>query len=266
MATSFEWISRKYHIVKGSLAKGANGLSSRKRCYICQRSAWSFTKFRGGSKYQSELLTRLDMVGSDLDNFGCRFCHANDRERHLFMYFDRLNIWERFKDASVLHFAPDLPISSKIMGLGMKNYVRADLFPNSPDIQRIDCTNIPYGGGEFDMVIANHVLEHVPDHQRALAEIFRVLRSGGMAILQTPYSRLLFKNFEDLAIDTDDGRRFFYGQEDHVRVFGQSQFFESIRKAGFHLEVVEHSRFFDDHDAFHYGVNKHEPFLLITKP
>jgi len=87
MTTSFEWVRRKYHVVRRSLAKGTNVLSSRKRCYICQRNTRSFFKFRRGSKGRSEFMTMLDIIGSDVDNFGCPFCLANDRERHLFMYF-----------------------------------------------------------------------------------------------------------------------------------------------------------------------------------
>ena len=53
-------------------------------------------------------------------------------------------------------------------------------------MERIDATAIPYGDGSFDVVLCNHVLEHVPDYRKALSEIHRVLRPDGWAVLQTP--------------------------------------------------------------------------------
>ncbi len=45
--------------------------------------------------------------------------------------------------------------------------------------ERIDAQAIPFADASFDMVIANHMLYHVPDRPQALAEIRRVLRPGG---------------------------------------------------------------------------------------
>jgi len=43
----------------------------------------------------------------------------------------------------------------------------------------IDAQDIPFGDGEFDIVIANHMLYHMPDVDKALAETARVLKPGG---------------------------------------------------------------------------------------
>jgi SAM-dependent methyltransferase len=45
--------------------------------------------------------------------------------------------------------------------------------------ERVDAQAIPFADASFDMVIANHMLYHVPDRPQALAEIRRVLRPGG---------------------------------------------------------------------------------------
>lgn len=42
-----------------------------------------------------------------------------------------------------------------------------------------DITDIPFGDGSFDAVLANHMLYHVPDRPRAYGGVRRVLRSGG---------------------------------------------------------------------------------------
>lgn len=48
-----------------------------------------------------------------------------------------------------------------------------------------DVQELPFADGSFDLVIANHMLFHVPDRRRALAEIARLLRSGGALVATT---------------------------------------------------------------------------------
>lgn len=52
-----------------------------------------------------------------------------------------------------------------------------------PQLQQADVMSLPYGDQSFDVVMAAHVLEHLPDPQRALAEMVRVLKLGGMVFL-----------------------------------------------------------------------------------
>jgi SAM-dependent methyltransferase len=51
--------------------------------------------------------------------------------------------------------------------------------PHSFSFEIINAENIPYEDNHFDMVVANHMLYHVPDWPKALAEIRRVLKPGG---------------------------------------------------------------------------------------
>ena len=51
--------------------------------------------------------------------------------------------------------------------------------------EQIDAQSIPYPDATFDMVIANHMLYHVPDRAKALAEIKRVLKDDGCVIATT---------------------------------------------------------------------------------
>lgn len=51
--------------------------------------------------------------------------------------------------------------------------------------EKIDAQEIPYPEQSFDIVIANHVLYHVPDRDKALAEIRRVLKPGGYLVAST---------------------------------------------------------------------------------
>ena len=247
------------------IVKIINNMSSKRKCYICGKTFCRFTKYRGGSKNIPQFRKKLQMVGSDVDNFRCMYCGAHDRERHLFMYFDKLQLWERMKEAKILHFAPEKNLQYKISQLSPAIYVKGDLYPQGHDVQKIDATAIPYENNMFDFLMANHVLEHIPDYRKALLEFYRVLKPGGIAILQTPYSKLLKNNFEDEGINNDELRRYFYGQENHVRTFGEQQFLKSLEEVGFQLNIKKHTDFFDENDAYYYGVPMHEDLIMVEK-
>ena len=52
-----------------------------------------------------------------------------------------------------------------------------------PHLQQANVTPLPYEDQSFDVVMAAHVLEHLPDPQRAVAEMVRVLKPGGTVFL-----------------------------------------------------------------------------------
>lgn len=57
--------------------------------------------------------------------------------------------------------------------------------PTAPAFRTVDAQSIPFAGGTFDAVVANHMLYHVPDRQQALNEVRRVLKPGGMLFATT---------------------------------------------------------------------------------
>jgi SAM-dependent methyltransferase len=70
---------------------------------------------------------------------------------------------------------------------GMLEEARGALGPHASryHFREIDAQAIPYADGSFDGVIANHMLYHVPDRPRALGEIARVLKPGGVLYTAT---------------------------------------------------------------------------------
>lgn len=243
-----------------------NKRAHRKKCYICGNVFHSFSKYRGGTKNLSKFIKTLEIVGSDINNFSCFYCESHDRERHLCMYFDKLNIWSKMKNASILHFAPEKNLSKKIAASQPKTYIRADLFPKTKDVKKINITRIPFKSNSFDLVICNHVLEHIDDYLKALREISRVLKPQGRAILQTPYSSLINHNFEVTAISTKKLRKEFYGQEDHLRVFSKRHLLQDIRNANFQVKIIKNNRFYNKEDSLYYGINPNEDLILAIKP
>ncbi len=212
----------------------------------------------------SPLMKALGTVGSDVDHFSCPKCLAHDRERHLLLYFTKLDFKSQIKNSRVLHFAPEPAIKKFIESWGPAEYIRGDLFPANDDIRRLDICALPFGNGSFDMVIANHVLEHVADDARALSEIFRILKPGGRAVLQTPYASALSTTFEDPALTGPEMRLHLYGQEDHVRLYGRD-IFRRFSASGMVSEMKSHAELLPDMDFRVYGVNPEEPLMLFAK-
>jgi Methylase involved in ubiquinone/menaquinone biosynthesis len=206
----------------------------------------------------------LNTVGSNLVSFECPRCGAHDRERHLLLYMQATGLLRGMRGKSVLHFAPEANLSRHFDDSNPARYVRCDLHPRSQGIQRVDLLNMEFGAQEFDVIIANHVLEHVADDKRALSEITRVLKPGGWAILQTPYSPKLHHTWQDAGIDDFPARLQAYGQEDHVRLYGRD-IFERIAASGLSPDIRSHAETLPHFDPGVVGVNPDEPLFLFWR-
>ena len=237
---------------------------SRKRCIACDRPIGRFLPYRAGARGLPKLLTTLECVGSDVDNFECPRCGAHDRERHLLMYFQAIGLLEAVPSLRILHFAPERRLAERLAAAAPAEYVKCDLHPAAADVRRVDMEAMPFPDATFDLVIANHVLEHVDDDLRAVREIRRVLRPGGRAILQTPYCAALHVTWCDAGIVGDAARLQAYGQEDHVRLFGRD-IFERFASGGLRSCVRTHAELLADRDPAVHGVNGAEPFFLFER-
>jgi SAM-dependent methyltransferase len=209
-------------------------------------------------------MTALGMIGSDIVNFTCPWCFAHDRERHLFLYLSECGLMSRVALADIIHFAPEARLAEKIAENGPRRYVRCDLIPASPEVMTADLQAIPFEDASFDLLIANHVLEHVEDERAALGEIRRVLRIGGHAVLQTPFCSGLERTWEDAAIVSPAARLQAFGQADHVRLFG-ADIFARIETVGLKSQVASHEEILSRFDSAQYGVNAAEPLFLFQR-
>jgi SAM-dependent methyltransferase len=113
--------------------------------------------------------------------------------------------------------------------------VAADLIARKGLVQ-MDITDVQWPDASFDVVICNHVLEHVSADRVALQEIRRILTPGGWAILQVPISRSERTTYENLSVTKRADRARLCGQRDHVRIYGQD-YPDRLRAAGFHVGV-----------------------------
>ena len=163
-------------------------------------------------------------------NAMCPGCGSLERHRFLWLYLERaLRITNRRR--TVLHIAPEPCIGARLAGRPQIRYIAADLY--RPDVPRaLDVTKLDLPDNCVDLVLCSHVLEHVQEDRRALAEFARVLRPGGRAIILVPMDRRRTTTFEDPSVETAAGRLAAFGHPYHVRICG-ADYGERIAAAGF---------------------------------
>lgn len=92
----------------------------------------------------------------------------------------------------MLHFAPE-PAFRSIFEAQFGEYKTADLEMKDVDY-RVDMRDLPFDDASYDFIFASIVLDYIPDDERAIKEVRRVLRSNGIAIL--PVSLVSEKTIE----------------------------------------------------------------------
>jgi SAM-dependent methyltransferase len=158
----------------------------------------------------------------------CRRCGSLERQRLLALYLQRTN---SISGRDVLHFAPEPGLAQWLCRSEPRKYISGDLRKSADRI--LDVEQLEIEDASFDVVICSHVLEHVDD-RKALEEIARVLRPGGLAILMVPIIEAWNQTYEDAAVSTPQARRRHFGQEDHVRYYGRD-FRDRVSAAGFSI-------------------------------
>lgn len=244
-------------------ARPVAALPGGRQCALCEARLLRFLPYRGGSWLLPPLMRALEVVGSDVDNFECPRCGCHDRERHLFLYMSRAGLLDDLSGKTVVHFAPERGLTPRIAAAKPARHVLCDIVPG-PGVQAEDLHRTSFETGSVDLLIANHVLEHVACDRAAVREIARILKPGGFAILQTPFSPVLAETWDDPGIATEAVRLQAYGQEDHVRLFGRD-IFERIASAGLASLVRSHAEALPAVDAEMAGVNPSEPFFLFRR-
>ena len=131
----------------------------------------------------------------------------------------------------MLHVAPESCFRHALRALPNISYLSAD-YDSATAMERMDITAIGHPDESFDVVICNHVLEHVSDDRRAMRELLRILRPGGWAMLQVPLDPSREATLEDPRIVDPRERRRAFGQYDHVRLYGRD-YPERLRSQGF---------------------------------
>ncbi|MCK8522160.1 methyltransferase domain-containing protein [Aquimarina sp. D1M17] len=186
-------------------------------------------------------------------------------ERHRLLWLYLKNETDFFTQSSkVLHFAPEQAFYKRFRKLNHINYTTTDL--NSPlaDV-KADICDLPFENDMYDVIFCNHVLEHIPDDTKAMQELFRVLKPGGMAVLQIPQDLNRDITFEDDSIIDPKERAKIFGQYDHVRVYGRD-YFEKLRSIGFRVEEIDYTAILLETEVKKYCLAKGEILPICYKP
>ncbi len=159
-----------------------------------------------------------------------------ERHRLLWLYLkNETDFFTSNEKKKVLHFAPEQAFYKLFRNQQNIEYTTTDLFSPLADV-KADICDLPFEDNSYDIIFCNHVLEHIPDDTKAMQELFRVLKKGGMAILQIPQELARTTTFSDDSITDQKERAAIFGQYDHVRIYGRD-YFDKLRSIGF--TVVE---------------------------
>ncbi len=196
--------------------------------------------------------------------YSCPSCGASDRDRLYALFFKHSRAQAKSKPARLLDFAPAAALSRFLRSLPQTEYRSADLSSDLAD-DHVDISDMGvYRDQSFDIFICSHVLEHVRDDRKALAELFRILTPGGWGIVMVPLPLALTATLEDSTHTLEEDRWKFYGQGDHVRMYAKEDFLDRLKSAGF--EVAERAVSYFGRNVFEqHGIDPRSVLYVVGK-
>jgi ubiquinone/menaquinone biosynthesis C-methylase UbiE len=144
-----------------------------------------------------------------------------------------------------------------------ERYVTADLESPLADMH-FDIQQIPLEDGSKDVVIANHIMEHVEDDGKALGELYRILRRGGWGVILSPIDENRDTTFEDDSITDPEERTRIFGQYDHRRIYGRD-YAKRLEQAGFEVYVIDYKNELSKSEQELYALTD-EKLYIVRKP
>lgn len=185
-------------------------------------------------------------------------------ERHRLLWLYLRNETDFFTaPQKVLHFAPEQAFYRRFCKLGNLDYTTTDLDSPLADV-KADICDLPFGDNSFDVILCNHVLEHIPDDTKAMHELYRILKPGGWGIFQVPQELNRDSTLEDNTVTDEKDRARIFGQYDHVRIYGKD-YFDRLRNAGFKVEEVDYTKGMEEAAVELYRLAKGEIIPLVIK-
>jgi SAM-dependent methyltransferase len=185
-------------------------------------------------------------------------------ERHRLLWLYLKNETGVFsKKIKLLHFAPEQAFYKRFKKLSNIQYDTIDI--NSPlAMIKADICDLPIKDNTYDFILCNHVLEHILDDNKAISELYRVLKKDGVGIFQVPIDMKKEFTFQDDSITDKKERNKIFGQYDHVRVYGKD-YFTKLKNAGFKVEEVDYTKNLSKDEIYRFSIVKGEIIPVCTK-
>ncbi|MDF5719206.1 MAG: methyltransferase domain-containing protein [Rhizonema sp. PD37] len=238
-------------------------------CLYCNSSFQELLPFG----FDFPVLQKNKVIGAGYRLCVCSGCYSTDRERLLLLYLTEKSseIFSTQNKIKLLHVAPEKNLSFVLSSQSNIEYIAGDKFPSLYNhyshLEKcitLDITSLAYQDNIFDVIICNHVLEHIHDDITAMSELHRILKPGGWAILQVPISLVLEETYEDFSITSPEEREKAFGQRDHVRIYSKD-YLQRLESVGFRVSTHNPMKEKWTSNLSKYGINLLEDVILGKK-
>ncbi|MCH2375645.1 MAG: class I SAM-dependent methyltransferase [Planctomycetes bacterium] len=252
----------------------ATALKGRQRCPLCGHRVPRFLPLPDQAlslpKQHGWPYASTDAETFNATGYLCPFCNSADRHRLYALYVDRVLSERSLRSKMrVVDFGPPKPfrrfMERRIRRLPYSvDYRTADLRMDDVD-DRVDITQMPiYDDDSCELFICSHILEHVCDDRKALAELHRILAPEGRGVVLVPIILTIDEIDEDPS-ETDTSERYRrFGQDDHVRLYSKKGFLDRLREAGFSVHELGVDHFgtttFDEQ-----GISRQSVLYVVEK-
>jgi SAM-dependent methyltransferase len=239
----WSWVKRAVFFGRGLAFVG--------RRYVCPCCGWSLRGFVG----------RWGLVSSNKDGY-CPRCNAKARHRRIWIHLEQSTRLSSL-DGQVLEVAPWWSFARRLQRMPNIRFVGMDLERSGPQVTVVgDALSIPFQASAFDLVLCVHVLEHIADDRRVMAEMHRVLKPGGVAVVSVPL-RLDQPTYEDPTIMDPEQRARVFGERGHVRWYGRD-LGDRLAAAGFQV-TLDLASDVPENVRTRYGLRNDENIFHCTK-
>ena len=185
-----------------------------------------------------------------------------ERHRLLWLFLkEKTNFFTA--DKKMLHIAPEQCFVDVFRNQKNIDYTTADIESPLADVL-MDVQDIPFEDNTFDVVMCNHVLEHVTDDKKAMQELYRILKPGGFGIFQVPQDINRTTTYEDASITSPEERAKHFGQYDHLRIYGMD-FFDKLKDVGFKVTPYDFAKNHSSEEIEKYALAKGELLPFCEK-
>ncbi len=215
-------------------------------CQICEESISRFRPFGDPRR----------------ENAWCPLCGSLDRHRQAWLFLKKRSELQEGNDRALLHVAPEPIMERRFRNIPGLNYLSIDLY-DPRAMLRASLTDIPRQDKTFSAFYCSHVLEHIPDDRGAISELFRILRPGGIGIVQVPLRQ--GETLEDPTVVSPEERLKKFGQKDHVRLYGDD-LLARLEEAGFDVDFITPEQLVDEMDRKRLGLAGDPGLFFCRRP